>query len=198
MFSLMIAPLAFVWALITVEKYATTSNAMAPTVVAGDIVFGRRNALGFSRYSYKLITLPVSGRLFAAAPKRGDIVSLRPPYDPRIIWIERVVGLPGETVQMIGGVLHIDGKSVELKPSGTYVSPVSGSVMMQTETLPDGRMYSVLNFQDGSAGDDTREFRVPEGHYFLMGDNRDNSNDSRFELGFVPAENLVAVIEPPR
>src|SRR5690606_37814958 len=135
------------------------------------------------------------GRVWASEPERGDVAVFKFPPDPSVDYIKRVIGLPGDRIQMRDGVLHINGEPVERELVGTLddidVTEVRGPVEVWRETLPNGISYQTLDLTKNGIGDNTREFVVPEGHYFMMGDNRDNSSHSRFNVGFVPAENLV-------
>lgn len=159
----------------------------------GDHLFVSKVAYGYSRYSVPFGLLPIEGRLFGKEPERGDIAVFKLPQDPGIDYIKRIVGLPGEKIQMMGGVLHIDDVAVPLDEIGRYTAEEIevNSAKLQRETLPNGISYEIINFADGSIGDDTRPFTVPARHYFMLGDNRDNSMDSRFNVGTVPYENLV-------
>ena len=135
-------------------------------------------------------------------PERGDIVVFRPPREPGTDYIKRVIGLPGDKIQMVDGMLHINGKAVPREPAGDWEGEGRFGdrtpVPQYRETLDDGVSYMTLDMMPDGPGDNTRVFEVPPGHYFLMGDNRDNSQDSRFlegPVGFVPAENLVGRAE---
>jgi len=174
------------------QSFSTPSGSMVPTLVDGDYFFASKFAYGYSRYTVPLGLLPLEGRIFAAVPKRGDIVVFKFPADPSIDYIKRVVGLPGEKIQMVDGVLRINGVAVKLEDAGPYTSEDSPQgARLQRETLPNGVSYSVISLTDNSITDNTRVFEVPEDHYFVLGDNRDNSSDSRLSVGFVPDENLV-------
>jgi signal peptidase I len=182
------------------QPFTIPSASMAPTLIPGDYVFASKFAYGYSRFSLP-IPLGITGRVWGAEPKRGDLAIFRLPSDTSFDYVARVVGLPGDRVQMIGGVLQINGKPVELRRTEDFVGAASicnrgrkGEAQMAryVETLPGGRQYEILDCRAGSEGDETAVFEVPAGHYFMLGDNRDNSNDSRFGVGFVPYENLVA------
>jgi signal peptidase I len=168
---------------------------MMPTLLVGDYIFVNKFAYGYSKYSLPFSPDIFSGRIFGSDPKRGDIVVFRFPPNPDVDYIKRVVGLPGDHIQVTDGILYINGKPVPKVPDGTFTSDYKldpgQDVPVFRETLDDGKTYDTLDQSPVSRGDNTREFIVPEGHYFMMGDNRDNSLDSRFDVGFVPAENLV-------
>lgn len=173
------------------QSFWIPASSMEPSLVPGDYLFADKRAYGYSRYSVPFGLLPVEGRLLGREPQRGDIVIFRFPPNPQIDYVKRVIGFPDETVQMIGGVLQINGIPVKLEEAGTYTTEDGDEARVQRETLPNGISYSVLNLTDDSIGDDTQPFKIPEGTYFMLGDNRDNSADSRFNTGFVPYENLV-------
>lgn len=174
------------------QPFSIPSGSMVPTLLKGDYLFVSKFAYGYSRYSVPLDLLPIEGRLFGAEPKRGDVVVFRFPPDPSVDYIQRIVGLPGEKIQMIDGVLHINDVAVGLEDAGTFsYQEMSKPAELQRETLPGGVVHSVLDLSDNSIGDNTHAWLVPPGHYFVLGDNRDNSSDSRFAVGFVPYENLV-------
>ena len=180
------------------QSFNIPSGSMKSTLLVGDYVFASKFAYGFSRYSLPgpLQDLPLHGRLFGAEPKRGDIVVFRKPGTDEDL-IKRVIGLPGDHVQMRGGVLWINGAPVPKDPVDTFtdVAPFGRVVQIPRlrETLPGGKTYQVLDIDPNGPGDNTREYIVPAGHFFMMGDNRDDSLDSRFpEVGFIPFENLIA------
>ncbi len=168
-----------------VEPFRIPSGSMLPTLQIGDFIL-------VNKYTYGL-RLPVLNTKIVEVgePQRGDIVVFRYPKNPEIDYIKRVVGLPGDTVRYVDKTLYINGEPVPLEPLGGYVSPVTGlpvpGMQLYLEDL-DGVRHQIL-IDAGRPAIDT-EMRVPEGHYFVMGDNRDNSNDSRF-WGTVPEENLV-------
>lgn len=170
------------------QPFSIPASSMDPTLQVGDHLWVSKSAYGYSRASVPFGLLPIEGRLFGREPERGDIVVLK--ASNGLDYVERVVGLPGEAIQMIDGVLHINGSAVTLEEIGAYASDETKGTL-QRETLPNGVSYSIVSIRDDSLGDNTRAFTVPAGQYFVLGDNRDNSADSRFSLGFVPYENLV-------
>jgi signal peptidase I len=184
-------PLAFAIRAFLFQPFSIPSGSMVPTLRDGDYLFVSKFAYGYSRYSVPFDLLPVEGRIFGAQPTRGDVAVFKYPPDPSVDFIQRIVGLPGEKIQMIDGVLHINDVAVGLEDAGTFTyEDAPEPVKLQRETLPGGVTHFVLDLSD-SIGDNTRAFEVPEGHYFVLGDNRDNASDSRFLVGFVPYENLV-------
>ncbi|WP_343080151.1 signal peptidase I [Ostreiculturibacter nitratireducens] len=211
------------WALVIAGVFRTLffqpfwipSGSMKDTLLIGDFLFVNKMAYGYSRYSCPFAICPISGRIFASEPERGDVVVFRHPTSGSD-YIKRLIGLPGDTIQMNAGVLQINGEPVKLEPAGLFEEikepqgperrppyctndPVGlGGVCEKErfrETLPNGVTHDVLNIRTSSV-DDTPIFTVPEGHYFFMGDNRDNSQDSRVSVigggvGMLPAEYLI-------
>lgn len=187
--------LALVIRTVLFQPFSIPSGSMRPTLLEGDYLFVSKYAYGFSRYSLPLSPNLFSGRIWGAEPKRGDVVVFKLPSDTSIDYIKRVIGLPGDRVQMRGGVLYLNDQPVQREKIGTISNPdvteQNRPVDVYRETLPNGVSYDTLDLAPNTMGDDTRVFEVPEGHYFMMGDNRDNSLDSRFGVGYVPYENLV-------
>lgn len=181
------------------QPFSIPSGSMMPTLLVGDYLFVSKYAYGYSRYSFPFSPDLFSGRIWSSDPKRGDIAVFRLPRNPKIDYIKRVIGLPGDRVQMISGVLHINGTAVQRERAGGFRPEDSydtgSEIPVYRETLPNGVSYETLDQVPNSIGDNTREFLVPDGHYFMMGDNRDNSADSRFDVGFVPLENFVGRAE---
>jgi signal peptidase I len=152
---------------------------------------------GYSRYTFPFGAWPVGdrmqGRFMGREPDRGDVIVFKYPQDNSTDFIKRLVGMPGETVQMKDGRLYINGQIVPRKRVGDYVENFDGRenrVPQYEETLPNGKTYFTLDRDPDSPLDNTELYRVPAGHYFMMGDNRDNSDDSRQAVGYVPYDNL--------
>jgi signal peptidase I len=187
--------LALVIRTLLFQPFSIPSGSMRPTLLEGDYLFVTKWAYGYSRHSLPFSPPIFSGRIWAAEPERGDVVVFKFPPNPSLDYIKRVIGLPGDRIQMKEGQLYINGTAVPREKVGQIDNPditeVDRPVDVYKETLPNGVFYDTLDLTPSSIGDNTREFVVPEGHYFMMGDNRDNSTDSRFSVGFVPAENLV-------
>jgi len=176
------------------QPFSIPSGSMRPTLLEGDYLFVTKWAYGYSRHSLPFSPNLFSGRIFGSPPERGDVAVFKYPPNPSLDYIKRVVGLPGDRIQMIDGVLHINGTPVKREKIGEINNPditeENRPVDVYRETLPNGVSYETLDLTPNGISDQTREFTVPEGHYFMMGDNRDNSADSRV-FGFVPEENLV-------
>ena len=192
------------------------SESMLPRLLDGDYLLAAKWPYGYSKYSMPFSLPVIPGRIFASQPERGDVVIFKAPPLNDTDYIKRVIGVPGDTVQMVGGVIHLNGKPVRKDKIADFIVPVSpntpcaslqfedrtqdGALVCRypryRETLPGGRSYDVLDL-GLTPQDDTAPVVVPEGHIFLMGDNRDNSQDSRFPaqpgggIGLVPQDNLV-------
>jgi signal peptidase I len=189
--------LALIVRIFLFQPFNIPSGSMIPTLLVGDYLFVSKYSYGYSRYSFPFGPDLFSGRIWAEEPTRGDVVVFKLPRDNETDYIKRVIGLPGDEIQMIHGVLHINGEAVKKERIDDFVvAEASGRerhVARYRETLPNGVSYPVLDLVNEGIGDNTEVYKVPEGHFFMMGDNRDNSTDSRFlsEVGFVPFENLV-------
>jgi signal peptidase I len=178
------------------EPFNIPSKSMVPTLLVGDYLFVSKLSYGYSRYSLPLGLPLFEGRIWPSEPERGDVIVFKLPTDNETDYIKRVIGLPGDTIQMISGILHINGQPVERERIEDYVDPDSKQSYTQyLELLPNGVRHRILEESDKGTLDNTPPYRVPDGHYFMMGDNRDNSLDSRASVGFVPAENLIGRAE---
>ncbi|MEQ8295412.1 MAG: signal peptidase I [Nitratireductor sp.] len=176
------------------QPFSIPSGSMRPTLLEGDYLFVTKWAYGYSRHSLPFSPDLFEGRIWDAAPERGDVAVFKYPPNPALDYIKRVIGLPGDRIQMREGQLYINGEPVGRQKTGQIDNPditeVNRPVDVYRETLPNGVSYDTLDVTPNGISDNTREFVVPAGHYFMMGDNRDNSADSRV-FGFVPEENLV-------
>lgn len=182
------------------QPFNIPSGSMIPTLLVGDYLFVSKFTYGYSRHSLPWSPNIFDGRIMAGAPERGDVIVFKLPSDGQTDYIKRLIGLPGDRIQMKNGLLHINGEGVQRKrvesklcDDGTNRGQFRFNCYL--ETIPNGRSYYTRDVRT-SEWDDTSEYIVPEGHFFMMGDNRDNSTDSRVPpfrngVGFVPFENLV-------
>src|SRR5689334_8837415 len=159
------------------QPFNIPSGSMKATLQVGDYLFVSKYSYGYSHYSIPLSSPLFSGRIFGSEPNRGDIVVFRLPKDDSTDYIKRVIGLPGDRVQMIGGLLHINGAPVKRERIEDYIETEEGEravrVKRWRETLPNGVSYTTLDLIENNFYDNTQEYQVPPGHYFMMGDNRD-------------------------
>jgi signal peptidase I len=178
------------------QPFNIPSGSMKATLLIGDYLFVSKYSYGYSHYSLPLSPPLFPGRIFGSMPERGDVVVFRLPKDDSTDYIKRVIGLPGDRIKMIDGMLYINGAAVKRERVSDFIDDENGGserVRRWRETLPNGVTYQTLDLQDNGFLDNTQEYVVPAGHYFMMGDNRDNSTDSRVlsAVGYVPFENLV-------
>ena len=182
--------------IVAFEPFNIPSGSMKPTLLVGDYLFVSKYTYGYSRYSFPFGFPPFSGRIWESPVERGDVAVFRKPPENEIDYIKRIIGLPGDRIQVLDGILHINGEAVERERIENFVVDAYGREAAQyIETLPNGRTHRILETAgDAGRSDNTDEVTVPAGHYFAMGDNRDNSADSRV-IGFIPAENMVGRAE---
>lgn len=187
------------------EPFYVPSGSMEPTLLIGDALLATKYPYGYSTASLPMdIVLPASRRVFGAMPQRGDVVVFRWPGDPSQAWVKRVVGLPGDRVQMRQGRLWLNGQPVETRPDGYGRAENdeggAATAARYIETLPGGRAHPIFKLRTHGALDNTVEVTVPPDRLFVMGDNRDDSADSRVPVqaggvGLLPVEDLVGRVD---
>lgn len=183
------------------EPFSIPSGSMLPTLLVGDYLFVSKYAYGYSRYSLPFGLPLIPDRVLAAPPRRGDVVVFKLPADNSTDYIKRVIGLPGDRIQLKQGLLYINDKPVQRKPVGDIVLPGANGLNQRyhryVETLPNDVSHVIIEISDSGPFDNTGVYVVPEGHFFALGDNRDSSRDSRFlgEVGYIPFVNLVGRAE---
>jgi len=197
--------IALVVRTVAYEPFNIPSGSMIPTLLVGDYLFVSKFSYGYSRYSLPFGLPLFPGRILAfGQPHRGDIAVFKLPRDPSVDYIKRMIGLPGDKIQMIHGNLFINGQMVPRRPIEDCLYQENGTAVLMhqyIESLPRGPgeeplEHRIIKIGDEGMLDNTPVFEVPAGHYFAMGDNRDNSLDSRtLEVGYVPLENLVGRAE---
>jgi signal peptidase I len=192
----------FLWALLIAvffrsllfEPFHIPSGSMKPGLLPGDYILVSKFSYGYSKYSLPFAAIPFEGRIMASAPERGDVVVFRLPTNPKINYIKRLVGLPGDVLQMQNGVLYINNVATQKIPTDSYFDENTGqTIPSHNETFDNSVMFRTLDETKLGNKDNTAQYIVPDNHYFFMGDNRDNSQDSRYiqEVGFVHKDLIV-------
>jgi signal peptidase I len=195
--------IALVLRVLLFQPFTIPSASMEPNLLEGDYIIVSKYAYGYSRHSIPFSPPLFEGRIAARDPSRGDIIVFKLPRDGRTDYIKRLIGLPGDRIEVRGGQIILNGQPVPREAMSPGLIDTgygfTREVMRFRETLPDGRSYVTYDMGPDGEMDDKGPFVVPEGHYFFMGDNRDNSLDSRapaeIGVGYVPAENLVGKAE---
>lgn len=183
------------------EPFNIPSGSMIPTLEVGDYLFVSKYSYGYSQYSFPFGIAGFDGRIVMSEPKRGDVAVFRQPKDTSIDYIKRIIGLPGDRIQVSSGILYINDEPVIRDRIGIdQVEDAFGRLtnhVKYEETLPNGVKHLIIERSDDARYDNTGVYVVPEGHFFAMGDNRDGSQDSRAThvVGFVPMENLIGRAE---
>jgi signal peptidase I len=179
------------------QPFTAASTSMHPTLAIGDYFFASKWPYGWNRYSLPWNVFSGRGSVLPMEPERGDVIVHKVLDDERVDYTMRVIGLSGERVRVAGGAVYINGTAVKKERIEDYIEPVAFTALPQfRETLPNGVSYRVLDLEPNGPLDNTQEFLVPAGHYFMLGDHRDHSVDSRDEdIGFIPHDYLMGRVE---
>ncbi|MDM8335548.1 signal peptidase I [Wolbachia pipientis] len=176
------------------EPFHIPSGSMKSTLLEGDYIFTNKYSYGYSKHSFPFSPNIFSSRIFYTPPKRGDIIVFKPTRNDSIRFVKRVIGIPGDKVQMIEGELYLNYQKVKRKQIGSFFDyELNYSIPRYIETLPGGKKHEILiDNVSNKLSYNTPVYYVPNDQFFVMGDNRNNSFDSRFpEIGFVPMENII-------
>ena len=193
--------MALVIRTVAFEPFNIPSGSMLPTLEIGDYLFVSKFSYGYSQHSLPLSLPLIPGRILFSEPERGDVAVFKLPSDNKTDYIKRIVGVSGDKIQVKDGRLNINGKTVRRRKVKDYLIQdnfgQNRKVTRYIETLPNGKTYEILEMSDQGPLDNTGVYIVPDNHYFAMGDNRDNSQDSRVQpqVGFIPKKNLVGRAE---
>ena len=178
------------------EPFNIPSGSMKPNLLVGDFIFVSKYSYGFSKHSLPFSIPLISGKIFSNTPERGDVVVFKTPENNRTDYIKRVIGLPGDKIEIKNGIIFINGSEILRKKLNDFIdtdNTTSNKRVRMYNEFFFNKEINILDITDNGIADNTQLFNVPENHFFVMGDNRDNSQDSRFirTVGFIPYENLV-------
>tara|TARA_B100000029_G_scaffold447100_1_gene468640 strand:- start:173 stop:901 length:729 start_codon:yes stop_codon:yes gene_type:complete len=177
------------------EPFNIPSGSMKPNLLVGDFIFVSKWSYGYSKHSLPFSIPIIPRKIFTKTPNRGDVVVFKTPEDNRTDYIKRVIGLPGDQIRIVKGQIYLNDSLIQRKKIKDFIENDKNSSLKRIrmyEEYHNDRVFKILDIMDNGIADNTELFIVPEGHFFAMGDNRDNSQDSRFKtVGFIPFENLV-------
>ena len=178
------------------EPFNIPSGSMKPNLLVGDFIFVSKYSYGFSKHSLPFSIPLIPGKIFSNTPERGDVVVFKTPENNRTDYIKRVIGLPGDKIEIKNGIIFINGSEILRKKLNDFIDTDNKTINKRVRMYNEyffNKEINILDITDNGIADNTQLFNVPENHFFVMGDNRDNSQDSRFisTVGFVPYENLV-------
>ena len=178
------------------EPFNIPSGSMKPNLLVGEFIFVSKYSYGFSKHSLPFSIPLIPGKIFSNTPERGDVVVFKTPENNRTDYIKRVIGLPGDKIEIKNGIIFINGSEILRKKLNDFIDTDNKTINKRVRMYNEyffNKEINILDITDNGIADNTQLFNVPENHFFVMGDNRDNSQDSRFisTVGFIPYENLV-------